>query len=416
MARIFSGIQPTGDLHIGNYLGAIRQWVREQNPDALYCVVDLHALTVDVDPEELHRSTLEVVVGLLAAGLDPEVCTMFVQSHVAEHTRLCVAPRVHRDLRRAAPDDPVQGQVRAQRGRPRRAAHLPGADGGGHLALRHRARPGGRRPAPAPRAHPGGRRAVQQPLRRDLRRPEGPGPQGRRARHGPPGPRRRRCRSPRPPRRAPCSCSTTPDAIARKVRRAVTDTDGEVRYDPATKPGVSNLLEILASLTDEDPRAVADAVLGLRAAEGRRRRGARRGARADPRAARRARSPTPRGSRRCSRAGAERAQAMASVKYAQAAAAMGLLAPCSSAVARWRSASASRGSCTRRSTRRSVCSDDDERRTRSAACRAGSRGTGPTTSSAGAARPPSCRRAAGPGCRLKHASRMLMKPEAATAG
>ena len=89
MARIFSGIQPTGDLHIGNYLGAIRHWVREQNRDALYCVVDLHALTVDIEPDELHRSTIEIAVGLLAAGLDPEVCTMFVQSHVAEHTRLC---------------------------------------------------------------------------------------------------------------------------------------------------------------------------------------------------------------------------------------------------------------------------------------------------------------------------------------
>src|SRR3974390_1186367 len=88
MARIFSGIQSTGDLHIGNYLGAIRQWVREQNPEALYCVVDLHALTVDVEPEQLHRQSLEVAAGLLAAGLDPAVCTLFFQSHVAEHTRL----------------------------------------------------------------------------------------------------------------------------------------------------------------------------------------------------------------------------------------------------------------------------------------------------------------------------------------
>src|SRR5271170_2958063 len=89
MARIFSGIKPSGDLQIGNYLGAIRNWVREQNPEALYCLVDLHALTEDVDPAELRRSSLEVCVGLMAAGLDPAICTIYVQSHVAEHAMLC---------------------------------------------------------------------------------------------------------------------------------------------------------------------------------------------------------------------------------------------------------------------------------------------------------------------------------------
>ena len=79
-----------------------------------------------------------------------------------------------------------------------------------------------------------------------------------------------------------------PDVVARKIRRAVTDTDGVVRYDPASKPGVSNLLEILAALKAQDPHALADGVLGLRAAQGRRRRGRHRGPRADPRQARRA--------------------------------------------------------------------------------------------------------------------------------
>ena len=89
MARIFSGIKPTGDLQLGNYLGAIRTWVREQHADALFCLVDLHALTVDIDPEALRRDSFEMVAGLLAAGLDPAICTVFVQSHVAEHARLC---------------------------------------------------------------------------------------------------------------------------------------------------------------------------------------------------------------------------------------------------------------------------------------------------------------------------------------
>src|SRR3954454_7321385 len=87
MARVFSGIQPTGDIHLGNFLGAIRNWVADQD-DAIYCVVDLHALTVPQDPEELRAKTLEVAMILIATGLDPDVCTLFVQSHVPQHPQL----------------------------------------------------------------------------------------------------------------------------------------------------------------------------------------------------------------------------------------------------------------------------------------------------------------------------------------
>src|ERR1700690_1014795 len=89
MARIFSGVQPSGALHVGNYLGAVRQWAATQHDaDALYCIVDLHALTLDIAPQELRARTLETAIGLIAAGLDPDVCTLFVQSHVPEHTEL----------------------------------------------------------------------------------------------------------------------------------------------------------------------------------------------------------------------------------------------------------------------------------------------------------------------------------------
>ena len=89
MARVLSGIQPSGDLHLGNYLGAIRNWVTDQGDhDAYYCVVDLHALTLDIDPAELRSRTHETALDLLAAGLDPDRCTLFVQSHVAEHTQM----------------------------------------------------------------------------------------------------------------------------------------------------------------------------------------------------------------------------------------------------------------------------------------------------------------------------------------
>jgi tryptophanyl-tRNA synthetase len=88
--RVLSGIQPTADsFHLGNYLGALRQWVSLQfDHDAFYCVVDLHAITVDQDPKQLRANTLRSVAQLIAMGIDPRQCTIFVQSHVPEHTQL----------------------------------------------------------------------------------------------------------------------------------------------------------------------------------------------------------------------------------------------------------------------------------------------------------------------------------------
>lgn len=88
--RVLSGIQPTaGSFHLGNYLGAVRQWVAlQETHDAFYMVVDLHAITVPQDPKELTANTRLAAAQLLAAGLDPERCTLFVQSHVPEHAQL----------------------------------------------------------------------------------------------------------------------------------------------------------------------------------------------------------------------------------------------------------------------------------------------------------------------------------------
>lgn len=88
MASVFSGIKPTGDVHLGNYLGAIARWARDQEPGHVYCVVDLHAITLPHDPAALRRDTFDLTCWLLAAGLDPDVCTLFVQSHVHEHAEL----------------------------------------------------------------------------------------------------------------------------------------------------------------------------------------------------------------------------------------------------------------------------------------------------------------------------------------
>ena len=89
MSRIFSGIQPSGELHIGNWLGAVQNWVTlQQSYDCIYCVVDLHALTGKYDQATLSQRTRDMAIGLLASGIDPDRAVLFVQSHVAEHSEL----------------------------------------------------------------------------------------------------------------------------------------------------------------------------------------------------------------------------------------------------------------------------------------------------------------------------------------
>jgi len=98
MNRIFSGVQPTGNLHLGNYLGAIRNWVAlQKNYDCIFCIVDLHAVTVPQDPAQLRASTREVTAAYIASGIDPERCVIFNQSMVSGHAELawllgCLTP------------------------------------------------------------------------------------------------------------------------------------------------------------------------------------------------------------------------------------------------------------------------------------------------------------------------------------
>ncbi|MDX2183289.1 MAG: tryptophan--tRNA ligase, partial [Gemmatimonadaceae bacterium] len=89
MSRVFSGIQPSGELHIGNYLGAVKNWVSVQHQyPSFFCIVDYHAITVAYEPAALRARTRELAVSLFASGLDPAVCRVFVQSTVPEHTEL----------------------------------------------------------------------------------------------------------------------------------------------------------------------------------------------------------------------------------------------------------------------------------------------------------------------------------------
>ena len=172
---VFSGVQPTSDsLHLGNALGAVKHWVGMQDDfDAFFCVVDLHAITVPQDPEALRRRTLVTAAQYLALGIDPARSTIFVQSHVPAHTELAWVLGCFTGFGAGLADDAVQGQV-AEAGLGRhhsRPVHLSGADGRRRAALRHRPGAGRGGPASASRARARRGAAVQRAVRRHVRRP-----------------------------------------------------------------------------------------------------------------------------------------------------------------------------------------------------------------------------------------------------
>jgi tryptophanyl-tRNA synthetase len=258
--RILSGVQPTGNTHLGNYVGAFRQWVEMQHDfEAFYPVVDLHAITLAYDHRELADRTLEVAAILLACGLDPEVCTVFVQSHVPEHTELAWLFNhlaTVGELRRM-----TQFKAKAAEGGEGplpagyfnypvlqaadiliyQADRVPvGEDQRQHLeltrdaAMRFNARYGETFVVPAAAIPAAGARIMdlQNPTNKMSKSVESP--------------------------QGTLRLLDEPKVIERKIKRAVTDTDVDVRFDPAEKPGVSNLLSILAVATGEEPKALAD--------------------------------------------------------------------------------------------------------------------------------------------------------------
>ncbi|MGA7835842.1 MAG: tryptophan--tRNA ligase [Acidimicrobiales bacterium] len=254
--RILSGMQPSGALHLGNYLGALRRWVEEQNEDAFYCVVDLHALTLHIEPEDLRANTTDLLASYLAAGLDPEVCTIFIQSQVPYHGQLnwlleCVA--TYGELARM-----VAFKEKSERQDGYRVGLLTypvlmaadillyeteevpvGDDQRQHLELtRDLAERFNNRFGPTFTVPVG----VQPPVAArvmDLQEPT-----------------RKMSKSISSPL-GTIYLFDEPKEIERKISKAVTDTDGEVRFDWENKPGVSNLLEIFASFANETPEAIA---------------------------------------------------------------------------------------------------------------------------------------------------------------
>jgi tryptophanyl-tRNA synthetase len=257
MARVLSGIQPSGELHLGNYFGAVRNWVADQDrTDAFFCVVDLHALTLSPDPTVLHDQSIDLACALLAAGLDPARCTLFLQSHVAAHQQLawileCSA--TFGELRRMTQFKDKGGEQESVRVGVFTypvlmaadillydADEVPvGDDQRQHLELtrelaqRFNNRYGETFVVPKATIPKVGARVM------DLQHPE-----------------RKMSKSANSPL-GTVSMLDDPSEIEKKIKKAVTDTDGEVRYDPETKPGLANLLSLLAAATDQQPGDVA---------------------------------------------------------------------------------------------------------------------------------------------------------------
>jgi tryptophanyl-tRNA synthetase len=259
--RVLSGIQPTADsFHLGNYLGALRQWVALQDSyDAFYCVVDLHAITVPQDPALLTRRTRVAAAQLLGAGLDPDRCTLFVQSHVPEHTELswvlsCMtgfgeASRMTQFKDKSARDGQEQASVglftypilQAADILLYQADQVPvGEDQRQHLELsrtlaqrfNHRYGRTFVPPQPYILAEVAKIYDLQDPTAKMSK--SSSSPQG------------------------IVDVLDEPDVIRRKIARAVTDTGSEVRADAEAKPGVTNLLRIFSALSGE-PVAVLEA-------------------------------------------------------------------------------------------------------------------------------------------------------------
>ncbi len=311
MTVVFSGIQPSGETHIGNYLGAIRHWAVDQHEhQSYYCVVDLHSLTLPHDPVELRSKTLAMATMLVACGLDPDVCTIFVQSHVPEHPRLTWLLECTASIGELQRMTQFKDKSSRNTGEFISAGLLTypalmaadillydtnrvpvGDDQRQHIelardvAIRFNSRYGSTFVVPEASIPRAGARVMdlQEPTNKMSKSVESP--------------------------QGTVMVLDPPEVIERKLSRAVTDSDGEVRFDVAEKPGVSNLLSILAASTGEPIETLAAAIHAVRAAQEGHRCRAHRGAAADPRALHRARRRSrrdDRGAAQGSRQGARR--------------------------------------------------------------------------------------------------------------
>jgi tryptophanyl-tRNA synthetase len=263
--RIFSGIQPTGSKHLGNYIGAIVQYVagQERGDPAIYCIVDLHAITVDYDPVDLRQRVYDTTAILIAAGLDPERCILFRQSDVREHSELSwllsgVTPlgelnRMHqfRDKSVAQRDLVAAGLLfypvlMAADVLAYRAHEVPvGEDQREHVELMRRAAERFNRRFGEALVVPEVRIPVVGARVRDLQDPT------------------RKMSTTGSTEQGTVYVLDEPDAIRKKFKRAVTDSGTEI-VRAEDKPGISNLIEILASVRGTTFEAVEREFAGAR--------------------------------------------------------------------------------------------------------------------------------------------------------
>lgn len=256
--KVLSGITPSGSLTLGNYLGALRRFVdRQTSTNGSFFVADLHALTTEHDPQRLRSLTLETATLFFAAGLDPDSATVFLQSHVPAHVDLAYlleSTAYVGDLSRMI-------QFKAKGGRPRARVSLftyPCLMAADILLYDTDAVP------------VGGDQDQHVELCRDLavrfNRQHGPTFVVPRLEKAALAARVADLGNPSIKMSKSAAVSATgvirmldaPDVVVRKINRAVTDSDAEVRSAPDHKPGVSNLIEIVACIRREDPRAVAE--------------------------------------------------------------------------------------------------------------------------------------------------------------
>jgi tryptophanyl-tRNA synthetase len=243
-------------MHLGNYLGALRQWVEGQSSDAFYCVVDLHALTLQIEPEKLREQTTDLLATLIAAGLDPEVCTIFIQSQVPYHAQLnwlleCVT--TYGELSRM-----TAFKEKSQRQEGFRVGLLtyPVLQAADILLYQTEFVPVG----DDQRQHLEMARTIAERFNNrfgeTFRVPVGTQPKVAARVMDLQEPTRKMSKSISSPL-GNLHMFDAPEDIRKKISKAVTDTDGEVRFDWEKKPGLSNLLEIYSSLSGETPEQVA---------------------------------------------------------------------------------------------------------------------------------------------------------------
>ncbi|MDU0478810.1 tryptophan--tRNA ligase [Staphylococcus chromogenes] len=260
--RVLSGIQPTADsYHLGNYLGALKQWIDLQDSyEAFYFIPDLHAITVDQDPKELRQRTVAGVAQLLALGIDPEKSTLFVQSHVHQHAELSWVLTCLTGFGEASRMTQFKDKS-AKQGADRTTAGLftyPMLMAADILLYRPQLVPVGE----DQRQHLELTRNLAERFNSRYKKtfvvPEGLIPEGAAKIYDLQDPTTKMSKSGANPKGL-INLLDDPKVSAKRIKSAVTDNDGEIRYDKAEKPGVSNLLVIQSALTG---RAIDDIVAG----------------------------------------------------------------------------------------------------------------------------------------------------------